>query len=123
MSNSNITDTRSLVESLQNQLVEDPHREPHEKETGLHVAGDESTISITSFKRVVYESLLRRPEFSVTRVNLQTGDGRQETVETLAAAAETSHSIIGVVGEIPVGALTIGTPRNSDSHAGIVTEP
>ncbi|MDS0221408.1 hypothetical protein NDI54_08610 [Haloarcula sp. S1AR25-5A] len=108
------------VESISTQFSEDPQREPHEKETGFHVEGDGAYFSVTSFKKVVYSKLLQRPEFSVKCLHVLDGDGRQGTVDCLSEAAEENLTIIGVTGQLPVGALNIGTPRNSNSHADLV---
>mgnify|MGYP000580873273 CR=1 FL=1 len=115
------TESRNSIESLRGQFSEDPHREPHEKETGLHLEGDGTHFSVTSFKKVVYKKLLRRPEFSVKRLHVLDDDERERTMDCLdKAAANPSLTVIGVVGRIPVGAVNIGTPRDSNSHAEIV---
>lgn len=102
------------------EFSEDPRREPHEKETALHLDGAEDHFSVTSFKKSVYEKLLQHPEFDVECVNVVDEDGWQSSVESLNAVGE-SESVIGVVGMLPVGCLSIGTARASDSHSGIVT--
>ena len=113
--------TNTTAETILNRCEEDPHREPHEKETGIHLEGDSTHFSVTSFKKVVYTKLLRRPEFEVTHLNVLAADGQERTVHSLdEVAADPSMTIIGVVGRIPVGAVNIGTPRNSNSHADIV---
>jgi len=114
------TETHNTIESLRGQFSEDPGREPHEKETGLHVEGDGTHFSVTSFKKVIYAKLLRHPEFSVKRLHALDDDGREHTVDTFQEASEQSLTIIGVTGRLPVGAVNIGTPRNSNSHADLV---
>lgn len=99
---------------------EDPNREPHEKETALHLEGDDSHFTVTSFKRVVVAKLLRRPEFDVKYIHILDSEGREFTVESLAEAANSSLQIIGVVGRLPVGSVNIGKPRNGNSHAELV---
>ena len=114
------SESRNAIESLRPQFSEDPNRKPDEKETGLHVEGNSDHFSITSFKKVIYTKLLRQPEFSVKRLHV-IEDGRERTVDTLGeAAADPTLIIIGVTGQLPVGAVNIGTPRNSNSHADIV---
>ena len=114
------SESRNAIESLRPQFSEDPNRKPDEKETGLHVEGNSDHFSITSFKKVIYTKLLRQPEFSVKRLHVIEG-GREHTVDTLdEAAADPTLIIIGVTGQLPVGAVNIGTPRNSNSHADIV---
>jgi hypothetical protein len=116
----NTTESRNAIESFRQHFSEDPNREPHEKETGLHVEGDSDHFTITSFKKVIYTKLLRQSEFSVKRLHV-IDDGQERTVNSLDdAAADPSLTIIGVVGQLPVGAVNIGTPRNSNSHAEVV---
>ncbi|WP_458188960.1 hypothetical protein [Haladaptatus sp. NG-WS-4] len=102
------------------QCGEDPTREPHEKETSLHVEGDGTHFSVTSFKRVVFEKLLQRPEFEVKHLIVQDPDGQERTIDSLDEVKNSSLTIIGVVGLLPVGSVNIGTSRSSDSHADIV---
>lgn len=116
-----ITESRTAIESVRTQFAEDPRREPHEKETAFHLEGDGSHFSVTSFKKVVFAKLLRRPEFSVKHLRVLDADGQEGTVNSLdEAAADPSLTIIGVVGRLPVGAMNIGAPRNSNSHADLV---
>lgn len=107
-------------ESLRTQFAEDPIREPHEKETALHLEGDATRFTITTFRRTVYEKLLRRPSFEVSHLHVRDDEGQEQTVPSLKGIAGTSLTVIGVVGSIPVGAVNIGTPRDSNSHARIV---
>lgn len=108
-------------ETIRTQFSEDPRREPHEKETAFHLEGDGTHFSVTSFKKVVYTKLLRRPKFTVKHLNVLDEDGRETTVDSLEeAAADSPLTIIGVRGRLPVGAASIGVPRNSDSHADLV---
>lgn len=112
---------RTTIEALRMQLAEDPHREPHEKETALHLEGDGTHFSVTSFKKVVYGKLLQRPEFDVKAIHLLDTEGREHTASTLGDAASHPESrIIGVTGNLPVGSINIGTPRRSNSHAHLV---
>jgi len=107
--------------AIQNKCAEDPAREPHEKETAFHLEGDGTYFSVTSFKKVIFAKLLERPEFEVKHLHVRDADGQNRTVDTLdEATADPTLTIIGVVGRLPVGALNIGTPRNSNSHADLV---
>lgn len=107
-----------------NQCGEDPRREPFEKETAVHLEGDGKRLVVTSFRKVVFEKLLRRPAFEVQRLNVLDENGDEYTVETRGkVAANQSLTVIGVTGTLPVGALSIGEPRNGDSHADIVKQP
>jgi hypothetical protein len=115
------TSSDSVQRLLNTRTAEDPHREPHEKETAFHLEGDGTHFSVTSFKQVVFTKLLRRPAFTVTRLHVLDDDGREDIVDSLDEAATTSSlTVIGVVGRLPVGAVNIGTPRNSNSHADLV---
>ena len=108
------------INSISAQFTEDPHREPHEKETSLHVEGDGTQMEVRSFKRGVFEKLLHRPEFEVKSLYVLDDENREHVVDTVDEAVNQSLPIIGVVGKIPVGSINIGTPRNSNSHADIV---
>ena len=120
-SDSHTLDSGITTQSLRTQFPEDPRREPHEKETALHIEGDGTHFSVTSFKKVVFAKLLRRPEFRPKHIHVLDGDGRERFVQSLDdAAADPSLTIIGVQGRLPVGCVNIGTPRNSDSYAEIV---
>lgn len=115
------TDSRTAIESLRPQFSEDPHREPHEKESAFHLEGDGTYFSVTSFKKVIFAKLLQRPEFEVTHLTVLDEEGREHTVDSLdEVAVDSTQTIIGVVGRFPVGAMNIGTPRNSNSQADIV---
>lgn len=114
------SDSQVSIESIRTQCSEDPRREPREKETSLHVEGDGTHFVVRSFKRVVFEKLLQRPKFDLMRLHVIDDNGREQTMDSLDKAAEQSLTIIGVTGKIPVGAINIGTPRNSNSHADIV---
>ena len=116
----NKTDTQTQIVKLLNRCQEDPAREPHEKETALSLEGDGTHFTVTSFKKVVFKKLLRRPEFEVVSLNVVDAEGRERTVESLDEAAAPSLTIVGVVGRIPVGAVSIGCPRKNDSHADLV---
>lgn len=117
--NTDTTTTESRI-AIRTLCTEDPAREPHEKETAIHTDGDGDYADVTSFKKVVFQKLLQRPEFDVERLHVLNDDGRENTVDSLDEAAERSLTIIGVTGRIPVGAVTIGAPRNSNSHADLV---
>jgi hypothetical protein len=115
------TESRNSVESLRGQFSEDPRREPHEKETAIHLEGDATRASVTSFKQVVYAKWLQHPEFEVKRLNVRDEEGRERTVQSLEEVRENpALTVIGASGTLPVGCLSIGAARNSDSHAEIV---
>lgn len=104
-----------------NQLSEDPRRGPAEKELALHGGGDDSRMEITSFKKVVYKKLLRNPEFELKRLIAVDEGGNETTVNSLGELTENPGlTAIGVVGTIPVGCVSIGVRRRSDSYAQVV---
>lgn len=110
-----------LYESIfAGRLAEDPRREPHEKETGTHIEGDNDCVSITSFKKVVFAKLLRHHEFTIDSLSVVDTSGNERTATLLEFLENPALTIIGVHGTLPVGSLSIGVGRVSDSHAGIV---
>lgn len=95
--------------------------EPHEKQTSLSIEGDATHAEVTSFKKVVFEKWLRHPEFEITHLTVRHTDGSQRTIESLDVVQENPDlTVIGAVGKFPVGCVSIGAPRNSNSHADIV---
>ena len=119
--NSETAESSNAVEISRSRLAEDPNRQPHEKETAFHVKGDGSRFSVTSFKKVFYGKLLRRPEFDVNVIHLLDREGHEHTAKSRQEVVEKpGMTVIGVYGSIPVGAVNIGTPRNSNSHADLV---
>jgi len=118
--NNTINKSGSSTESINAQFAEDPRREPHEKESSLHVEGDGTHAEVRSYKRVVFEKLIHRSEFEVKSLRVIDDDNREHVVDTVEDAVNQSLPIVGVVGRIPVGSITIGTARNSNSHADIV---
>jgi hypothetical protein len=101
--------------------MEDPRRLPHEKETGWHVAGGDTHFTMTSFNRPVFSKLLGRPEFVIERLTVIDVTGQELTFDNpIDVARDSNLSVIGVVGQYPVGGVSIGVPRNSNSHADIV---
>lgn len=115
------TNKTNDVSSIPNQFAEDPNRRPHEKETAWHLEGDATHFSITSFKKVCFSKLLRRSHFSVKRIHVLDSDGTKQTRGSLReVTAEPDLTIIGVEGQLPVGALSIGSSRKDNSHARIV---
>ena len=109
------------INEIEDQLSEDPRRDPIEKETAVQIAGDKEQFEITSFKRTVYTGLLAHSESEINWINVCDENGREFTVESLGAVKENPDlTVIGVTATLPVGSLSIGVPRQSDSHAQIV---
>lgn len=120
-SRSSQTQSCNSIESLREQLSEDPNREPCEKETAIHLEGDADRLTVTSFKRVVFEKWLRHPQFELEHVNVRDEDGQERTVESLEKVrGNPALTIIGASGTLPVACLSIGAARNSNSHSDIV---
>jgi hypothetical protein len=108
---------------LRNQYAEDPRLNPLEKQTALHLEGDSTHFEITSFRKVVFAKLLKRPTFQIKWYNVLDEDGNRKTIERRdKVASEPSLTITGVTGKVPVGAVTVGTPREKNSHAEIVKQ-
>lgn len=102
-------------------IAEDPAREPHEKETSIHIEGDANHATVTSFRKVVFEKWLQHSKFDVKWLNVLNEDGQEHTVQSPQEVAENpALTVIGATGTFPVGCLSIGAARNSDSHAKIV---
>lgn len=112
--------TDLLTSLYAGRLSEDPHREPHEKETAIHIEGDSDHLTITSFKKVVFKKLLTHPDFRVRTLTVLKIGGKERTASLSEFLENPALTIIGVTGELPVGCLSIGVGRQSNSHAGIV---
>lgn len=101
-------------------LAEDPCREPHEKEWGFHAEGDSSRASFHSFKKVQYAKLLALPQAEVEWLHV-VDESKNESTATLPEFLQNPNlTAIGAQGTIPVGSITIGVGRASDSHAEVV---
>lgn len=115
------TANRKTLKSIQMQIAEDPTRHPEEKETTITIEGDSDRATVTSFKRVVYEKCLHHPYFEVKWVIVLDGEEQRYSVSSLNYVNENPGlMVIGVIGTIPVGCLSIGMKRQSNSHAEIV---
>lgn len=115
------TDADNARTALSNQFAEDPRRAPLEKETALHLDGDATHVEVTSFRKGVYAKLLARPAFEVKWLHVLDDNRREQAIGSVDEVADSSVTVIGVTGRFPVGGFTLGTPRNSNSHADIVT--
>lgn len=119
--NADRTEFDDLNSIITSRCTEDPYRLPHEKETAIHLPGDCDHLSITSFKKVVFVKLLKREDFNLSHVSIRDPDGHESTVDSLEEAlADPLKQIIGISGNLPVGALSMRKPRKSNSHARIV---
>lgn len=110
-----------LYESIYaGRLAEDPRRKPHEKETGFHMEGDSNRVSTTSFKKVIFADLLKHPKFVIESLTVIDSEKNESTATLLEFLENPDLTIIGVDGTLPVGNMSIGAGRASDSHAEVV---
>ncbi len=87
-------------------ICADPTADPRENETALHFAAGDRRLWISSYEPTVVSGLLAHPDFQVEQLVLMSVNGRE--------------CVVGVVGRLPVGALSLGRARESDSHELIV---
>lgn len=88
-------------------ICADPTVDPRENETALHFTAGDRRLWISSYEPTVVSGLLAHPDFQVEHVIFMQANGRE--------------CVVGVVGKLPVGALSIGRARKSDSHELIVS--
>jgi hypothetical protein len=87
-------------------ICADPTADPHENETALHFTAGDRRLWISSYEPTVVAGLLAHPSFQIGHLVLMKANGRE--------------CVVGVVGKLPVGALSLGRARKSDSHELIV---
>jgi hypothetical protein len=87
-------------------ICADPTADPHENETALHFTAGDRRLWISSYEPAVVAGLLARSDFQIGHLVLTKANGRE--------------CVVGVVGKLPVGALSLGRTRRSDSHELIV---
>ncbi len=80
----------------------DPTIHPKENETGIHFTGGDRHAWISSYEPAIVSGLLQHKRFKLEHLVTLEIDGRE--------------CVVGVVGRIPIGALRIGRPRDSDRH-------
>lgn len=83
-------------------ICADPTADPRENETALHFTMGDRRLWISSYEPVVIAGLLAHPDFQIGHLVLMRANGRE--------------CVVGVVGKLPVGVLSIGRARKSDSH-------
>ena len=108
------------IDRLLERCSEDPNREPHEKETALHLTGDGTHFDATSFKRVVYTKWLPHLEYDIECLHVLDQSGNERTASVVEVIHSKSLTVIGASARIPVGAVSIGKPRKSNTQAEIV---
>lgn len=87
-------------------ICADPTADPRENETALHFTAGDRRLWISSYEPVIVAGLLARPDFQVGHLVFMKANGRE--------------CVVGVVGKLPVGALSLGRARKSDSHELVV---
>lgn len=87
-------------------ICADPTADPHENETALHFTTGDRRLWISSYEPTVVAGLLAHPNFQIGHLVLMKANGRE--------------CVVGVVGKLPVGALSLGRARKSDSHELVV---
>jgi hypothetical protein len=88
-------------------ICADPTADPRENETALHFTAGDRRLWISSYEPAVISGLLAHPDFRVGHLVLMRVGGRE--------------CVVGVVGRLPVGVLSLGRARQSDSHELIVS--
>lgn len=88
-------------------ICADPTVDPKENETALHFAAGDRRFWISSYEPAVISGLLAHPDFQIEHVIWMRAHGRE--------------CVVGVVGKLPVGALSLGRARKSNSHELIVS--
>lgn len=87
-------------------ICADPTADPHENETALHFTAGDRRLWISSYEPTVVAGLLAHPNFHIGHLVLMKANGRE--------------CVVGVVGKLPVGVLSLGRARKSDSHELVV---
>jgi len=98
---------------------EDPDLLPVEKETTIRLPKDRDTIRVFTAEAGLMRRLLAHPHADVQTLNtLEDGTRQTASIDEYAAG-----TIVGVVVDLPVGALQIkSSPRQTDQHAAIVSD-
>ncbi len=103
-----ISSTYTIKRKYQGQpICLDPTTHPKENETGIHFTGGDRHAWVSSYEPAVVEGLLQHRHFRVEQLITMQIDG--------------SECVVGVVGRVPIGALRIGQPRDTDRHEFIVS--
>lgn len=88
-------------------ICADPTADPRENETALHFTAGDRRLWISSYEPTVVAGLLAHPDFQIEHLVFMKANGRE--------------CVVGVVGKLPVGALSLGRARKSDSHELVVS--
>lgn len=101
---------------------DDPRLSPAEKETSIRFARDEDRVAIFTAEAGIGRRLLAHPAATIDALIVI--DGRRARPAIALDELDTEHPrpVVGVRGELPIGALVIRRdPRKDSSHAEIVT--
>lgn len=85
----------------------DPTADPRENETALHFTAGDRRVWVSSYEPTVISGLLAHPDFQIEHLIFMQANRRE--------------CVVGVAGKLPVGTLSIGQARQSDSHELIVS--
>lgn len=95
---------------------------PVERETSITFAEPDDVARVTTLEPGLAGRLLRHPEFSVGRLRVREGRGMVGKRPRELRREGLPDRIVGVAGELPLGALGVRlSPRSKPGHAEIVT--
>jgi hypothetical protein len=83
-------------------ICADPTVDPRENETALYFSMTDRRLWVSSYEPAIIEGLLAHRDFKIEQLILMRIDGKD--------------SVVGVIGRLPIGALSIGRARTSDGH-------
>ncbi len=89
-------------------ICADPTADPRENETALHFTVGDRRFWISSYEPAIVSGLLAHPDFQIGHLIFMQVNGRE--------------CVVGVVGRLPVGVLSLGRARKSDKHELIVSD-
>ena len=93
----------------------DPLLSGDEKETALSMYGLDKHYTIHSAKPTIIKALLQHDEFTITRARVVDGEDASR-VTTREEISKTPGEIVQVVGQLPVGTLTIKSKPRANNH-------
>jgi hypothetical protein len=93
----------------------DPLLSGDEKETTLSMYGLDKQYTIHSAKPTIIKALLQHDEFTLTRARVVDGEDVSR-VTTREDLRKTPGAIVQIVGQLPVGTLTIKSKPRANNH-------
>lgn len=113
----------NLRQRMIDSVSEDSDLIPEEKETAIHMAKDQSRITVFSAEGSIMKRLLAHPEFEIDHIRQTTSDGKVDIREDFEGEFDGRRSTVAVKGSMPVGALFIKSKsRKSTGHANVVSD-